>query len=479
MKTVINDKGYGIDKDSISKEELEFLKKDLTVKPNVVPDYDFGTESYPVFRHNTKRIYVPKYYGIKRYGEPNERVEKEGTNINLKFEGNLRPYQILFCNRLMDELKYRDGCIGQAIPGAGKTACALWLLAQLNKKALIIVHKEFLLNQWVERIKQFIPNARIGTIQQKNVDVKDKDIIIGMLQSISMRDYPPETFDGIHFSIYDESHHICSQTFSKALFKIPTKKILSLTATPHRKDGLTKVLNWFSGDIIVSDYKGGVVDVPSVEIIEAEYEKVFKLKYNFKGKVNHPDLINQIAEDRTRNKLIVNKIIELVKTGRKIFLLSDRRKQCEDIKKMLELEDLEKIDSDGRTVVGSDERSKYSEYSIGLYLGSMKEEHLNISNECDIILATFSMASEGYDNSELDTLILATGKSSIEQSVGRILRKKNKNAPLIIDIVDPKYCVGQMRLRKAFYKKKGFNIIGEDIGKPEPKLINVSFRTIE
>lgn len=474
MKTILNSKGYGIDKNSITKEELEQIKKDLTVKPNVIPDYDFGTESYPVYRENSTRIYLPKYYGIKKYGEPDSREENEGKKINLKFEGKLRPYQTLFCDRLMDELKYRDGCVGHAVTGSGKTIMALWLLARLNKKTLIIVHKEFLLNQWIDRIKQVLPKARIGIIQQKKVDVANKDIVIGMLQSISMREYPKEVFSDFHLSIYDESHHICSRTFSKALYKIPSKKILSLSATPQRKDGLTKVLNWFSGDIISSAYKGGVVDVPSVEIIEAEYDRNLKLKYNFKGKVNHPDLINQIANDEGRNRLIVNKIVELVKTGRQIILLSDRRKQCEDLKNMLELEDLENEEETKTS-------GKYSEYTVGLYLGSMKEEELNKSNDCDIILASYSMCSEGFDCPKLDTLIMATGKSSIEQSVGRILRRKNEHPPLIIDIVDPKYCIGQMRKRKAFYKKKGFIIIGEpEKSQPKQKKITAfSFRKAE
>ena len=55
----------------------------------------------------------------------------------------------------------------------------------------------------------------------------------------------------------------------------------------------------------------------------------------------------------------------------------------------------------------------------------------------NIILGTFSMASEGMDIPKLNTIILASPKSDIVQSVGRILRQKKdkrKFQPFIVDI---------------------------------------------
>jgi len=56
-------------------------------------------------------------------------------------------------------------------------------------KTLVIVHKEFLMNQWRDRINQFIPSARVGFIQQSRIEINNKDIVLAMLQSLSMRDY--------------------------------------------------------------------------------------------------------------------------------------------------------------------------------------------------------------------------------------------------------------------------------------------------
>ena len=78
----------------------------------------------------------------------------------------------------MEHIK-KNGCGLLALhTGFGKTCIGLYILSLLKKKTLIIVHKEFLLRQWIERIEQFLPDARVGKIQAKTIDVEDKDIVI-------------------------------------------------------------------------------------------------------------------------------------------------------------------------------------------------------------------------------------------------------------------------------------------------------------
>ena len=93
---------------------------------------------------------------------------------------------------------------------------------------MIIVHKDFLLRQWIERIEQFLPNAKVGKIQGKIIDVEDKDIVIGMLQSISMKDYPDDVFNSFGFVIYDECHHLGAEIFHKSMKKIAKKRLKKL-----------------------------------------------------------------------------------------------------------------------------------------------------------------------------------------------------------------------------------------------------------
>lgn len=320
------------------------------------------------------------------------------------------------------------------------TVCTLWLASQLGQKTMVLVHKEFLLNQWVDRIQEFLPGARVGVLQQDRVEVEDKDIVIGMIQSIVSRKYPLETYRGIGLLAVDESHRVCSRTFSKALYMVPTRYTLGLSATPYRKDGLTKILNWFMGEIIEPE-----VDVksyvPSVRFVDAEYHSIPEIKYNVMGKINRPDLITQIANDEGRNDMIVGIIMELLGEDRKILLLTERRSQCFILCEKLRTRDVD----------------------VGVYVGGMSNGDLEVSNGCRVILATYSMCSEGYDNKEIDTLIMATGRSDIEQSVGRIMRQRNKNDPLVVDIMDKLDGLrGQINVRRRFYRGRKYNIIGED-----------------
>ena len=84
------------------------------------------------------------------------------------------------------------------------TIMALNIIAKTKKKALIVVHKEFLLRQWIERIEEFLPGARVGKIQGEIVDIDNKDIVIGMLQSLSMKEYPNSLFKSFGLTCFDE-----------------------------------------------------------------------------------------------------------------------------------------------------------------------------------------------------------------------------------------------------------------------------------
>jgi superfamily II DNA or RNA helicase len=111
--------------------------------------------------------------------------------------------------------KYGGGLL--ELPCAwGKTSGSLYILSQIKKKTIVIVHKEFLMNQWIERIQQFLPKARVGKIQGPIIDIDDKDIVIGMLQSLSMKEYPTSTFESFGLTIIDEVHHISSEVFSNS-----------------------------------------------------------------------------------------------------------------------------------------------------------------------------------------------------------------------------------------------------------------------
>lgn len=453
MKSYIGKRGYVLIKKNWDPNVLNQIKKELLVQPFQCGDYGEPDEPFPVFSENTQKIYIPKYYGLEKFGQPDEIKLDPGENIDLTFNGSLRAHQQEPIAKCMEAFgTYSTGRGGGILSlpcGEGKTACACYLISQLKKKTFVLVHKEFLLNQWVERISDFLPNSRIGKIQGEILDIENKDIVIGMIQSISMKQYPLDLFDSFGFVILDESHRCPSRVFSKALAKINCTYMLGLSATPNRKDGLTKVLKWFIGDIIFQRAGKSALNSELIRYIYCCKDEVYSKELTgYYGKVNSAGMINNIASFMPRTNFIVEKTVECIRDmNRQVLILSDRKDQLRDIENAMAEKGIE----------------------IGYYIGGMKQTALELSTKKMAILATYQMAAEGLDISTIDTIVLATPKTDIEQAVGRIRPKTGdteRNTPLVIDIVDEfSIFENQAFKRLAFYKKKNYEITTTKVAK--------------
>jgi superfamily II DNA or RNA helicase len=568
MQTEISHHGYSIVLKSIPSHFLENIKTDLTVKPLENPNFLVPNASFPVYRLSKNKIYLPRFYGIEKYNQ-SINVIQDGAPINLTFTGTLRDIQEHTIKESLIAFEKVGSGIISLDTGLGKTVVALKLISLMKQKTLIVVHAEFLLEQWIARIKQFLPDARIGTIRQERCEIENVDITVGMLQTIIKRDTPFKDFGlmaidecfpynqliktsiglikiGILYNLWKSNqelplilsfneltndseykkmtyawekinenlleisylfefiqctenhkiltpngyieanklkvgdlirceigivkinsispiknenkfvydievsdnhnficnnlgpivhncHHICAKSFSNLFYKIQTKYMVGLSATPIRKDGLSKVLYWFLGPQIVNIKRE--TGKPTIQFINADITGYIE-KFNKLGKINSPTMITDLTKIITRNSLIKSVILSL--KDRKTLVLSDRREHCEHM--LLFLQD--------------------SGITAGLYLGGMKTDARELTTTFSVILGTYQACGEGFDVPELDTLILATPKSDVEQAVGRILRQKNKNEPLVIDIVDSfSIFKGQYFKRRKFYKSQEFKLI--------------------
>ena len=201
--TYLGEKGYSIFKECLSVEEQHYIRSELTMKP-FIPKSPIQPTPFTIYLESPLKLYIPRYFGIETYGPPDRILTQPGNTISLAFAGELRPYQDAIVDKY---IKHVGGCGGGLLdvdPGKGKTVMALNIVSKLKKCTLVIVHKSFLLNQWIERIEQFLPGARVGRIQGRVLDIEDKDIVIGMLQSLSMKEYPKNTFNNFGLAIYDE-----------------------------------------------------------------------------------------------------------------------------------------------------------------------------------------------------------------------------------------------------------------------------------
>ena len=437
----IGKKGYSIYKENLTIKEQKYVRDELTVKP-YIPKAPVQPEPFPIYQESLKKFYIPRYFGIDNYGEPDETKIESGEDIHLQFQGELREYQINIVNKYISFVKERGGGLLDVDPGKGKTVMALNIISKLKKKTLVVVHKSFLLNQWIERIEQFLPGTRVGKIQGQIIDIEDKDIVIGMLQSLSMKEYPDNLFDCFGLTIYDEVHHLSAEVFSKCMMKIITNYTLGLSGTMQRKDGLSKVFKMFLGPVVHKEKSNKdehkvLVKGIKYDAHDAEFNEV---EYDYRGNPKFSTMISKLCNYNRRSEFIIHVLENELKINpnQQIMILAHNKILIKYLHQAVE----------HRKIA-----------SVGYYIGGMKEADLKISETKTIIVATYAMASEGLDIKSLTTLIMASPKTDVCQSVGRILRTKHQQ-PLVIDIIDSQSLFErQWAKRKTYYTKQKYKII--------------------
>lgn len=422
------------------------MQKTLTVSPVVPPAYAGKVESFKVFLESPTRWYLPRAWAERELGPAAGDALPDGDALRreLVFVGKPRDHQV----SAIKAFKEANSCGILCLPcGYGKTFTAIAIAAALGRRFLVVVHKEFLLDQWSGELQTLLPGIRIGRIQGERCDVGPEfDVSIAMIQTICSRSYPSGVFSGFGLAVFDEAHHLGAEHFSRTLQRIQCRAMLGLTATPKRADGLTKVFEWFLGPIVFQIAKRDAdtsVRVEGLRFTAAEDEYAVAPR-DWKGDIVRARMINQIAAFGPRTEAILDWVHGHLEAepARKLLVLSDRREHLCAFE------------------AGFKQRGHTS---IGYYVGGMKQKVLDVSAEARIILATFSMAAEAMNIPALNTILLSTPKSNVEQSVGRILRQRPEEraaAPLILDVLDMPFpeCMGQWRKRSKFYKSCGYKI---------------------
>jgi len=452
MNSYLGKKGYTLLKSEITSEQIALIKKELTIHPFVQGAPVNNSTVFYAFRESKNKYYLPRYFGEKHFGPATKVILPPGDDIILNFRGVLRDYQQPVVDTFFDNVFNKGGSGGLFdLPcAAGKTTISLYIMSVLKKKTIVLVHKEFLMNQWIERIQQFLPEARIGKIQGPIIDIENKDIVLAMIQSISMKEYPENLFDTFGFMVIDEVHHISSEVFSNTLFKLVLPYSLGLSATMNRKDGTSFVFKLFLGDVI---YKGKreekhSVVVRAIDFYINDYD-FNEVVYDYRGNPQYSTMITKLCDCNRRSEFILKVLIDMLKENDKqqVMILAHNKSL---LKYLFDAIQERKI------------------ATVGYYVGGMKEEALKQSESKQVIIATYSMASEGLDIKSLTTLIMATPKTEIEQTVGRILREKHSQ-PVVVDIIDHQPLFqNQWQKRKLFYKKQNYKIIHTDNSQYQP-----------
>lgn len=461
--SVLNARGnvpFAVRKSELGEQAVADIKRELTVQPLSFDRMGPPPNRFRLYQEDDDVLYIPKFYGRSKFGvasataaAPAAHVEQPYLLDRLWFKGSLRPDQEEPTGALLEALRdpARGGGIMSLGCAGGKTCIALYCIAQLKRKTMVIVHKEFLLEQWRSRIGEFVPDARVGTLKAQTVDVRDKDIVLASLQSLSMKDYPPDVFADIDVMVVDEVHRTGTEVFSRAFMKFAPAFTIGLSATVQRKDGMSKVFMWYLGDVVFSR-KRAREDV-CVEMVHYAHPSPAYSEELFVGrsdKLNTSAMINRICDFEPRTRMVADRIAAAWREGRRTLVLCDRKAFLRALDVQLE------------------ERGVDS----GFYFGGLPQATLDASAQKPVVLCTFAFASEGLDIPSLNCLFLCSPKTDIEQSVGRILRTekhKRTQVPLIVDIVD---CFSlfpaQATKRKRFYKRYHYDVQETYAGVQQP-----------
>ena len=440
LNRVLTSRGYAITKSSLTAPQQQKIRQSLTVTPTTNSKFAVGGKPFAVYFESATRFYLPRHWAREQFGieEANGMPEGLPLSSSAKFEGEPFDYQ----EKILESFFKADSNGLICVPcGKGKTFMALAIAARIGKRFLVIVDKEFLLNQWRQEMNTFFPGLRIGILQSNICQVEDYDCTICMIQTLVQRDYTSSLFHDYGFTIFDECHHLGAANFSQALLKVQTKTMLGLSATPERDDGLTKIFLWYLGNPVYWE-KRREAD-PTVQVRAVQF-KTQDTAYtvepvDYRGEVVMARLMTQIVNCPSRNQMLVKEIKLLAAdVGRRILILSERKGHLEQLEELLG-----------------------TGHKMGYYIGGMKDVvREDAAANAKILLATYAMASEAMNIKTLNTVVLSSPRKKIEQSVGRILRERpqdRKVVPMIVDIIDSHGMYqGQYKKRRVFYRKCGY-----------------------
>jgi superfamily II DNA or RNA helicase len=268
-----------------------------------------------------------------------------------------------------------------------------------------------------------------------------------MVQTLSLRAFDEDAFDGFGTVLVDECHHMSAEVFSRALHRVNFRYSLGLSATLQRSDGLSHVFQWFLGGVAYRTRRPRETVEVVVRAFRSDDPSYAQEIYIFGKQLNTARMITNLCGFVPRTNAIADWILESIseRPGSKVLVLSERRSHLKEIEQAVRNND------------------PTGEITTGFYVGGMKQQDLKITEGKRVVFGTFAMAAEGMDIPALDTLVLASPKSEIEQPVGRILRVKpdeRTRVPRVIDVADG-FSVfrAQAAKRAKYYRKCGYKVV--------------------
>ena len=347
----------------------------------------------------------------------------QGENIDVEFKGELREEQRAAIASLT---VYNNGILN-ATTAFGKTVTAIGLIAERKVNTLILVHTKALLDQWKSRLEEFLqidftednlPKKRgrkrvfspFGTLDSKGNSLHGK-VDIALMQSCLEDDGVKPFVRNYGMLVVDECHHVSAVNFERVLKYVNARYVYGLTATAIRKDGHQPIIFMQCGPIRYSaDTKTQMTSQTFERLLVPRFTSYRELTDD---KSTYAPMIQKMAEDESRNRLITNDVCEALKEGRSPIVLTSLTAHVKTLANALTPHCKNVV-----TLIGSESAKEKRQ----------KMEYLqNVPpSEPLVIVATGKYVGEGFDYPRLDVLFLAlpvSWKGIIAQYAGRLHRE--------------------------------------------------------
>ena len=373
-----------------------------------------------------------------------------GTPLNVSFCGALRAQQ----QEAAQAMLAHDTGVLAATTAFGKTVIAAWLIAQRGVNTLILVHRQQLMEQWVERLSSFLGVSaksigQLGGGRKKLTGALD----IALIQSLVRKDVVDDRVEAYGHLIVDECHHLAARSFELVARRTKARFVTGLSATVARKDGHHPIIFMQCGPVrhrvdarkqaALRPFTHHVIVRPTGFHMVKSPESDRRLELN--------KLYEALASDEARNRMICEDLLNAVRTGHSPLLLTERTDHLQYLTERLSVEIPHVVTLQGG--MGKKE--------LRTALSRLEEIPEDAGRA---ILATGRFIGEGFDDSRLDTLFLTlpvSWRGTIAQYVGRLHRLHDgKRSVCVYDYAD----LDEPMLSRMFDRRcRGYESVGYNI----------------